>query len=72
MSLIINGLFDYEIDSLMNDIWCVDKGEVYTWGWKECVPSGKVIRSWSSMKNSEVETSTKQSPTISEQGIFVL
>ncbi|GFQ04806.1 ultraviolet-b receptor uvr8 [Phtheirospermum japonicum] len=24
-----------------------DKGEVYTWGWKECVPSGKVTGSFS-------------------------
>ncbi|KAI3447715.1 hypothetical protein Pfo_004380 [Paulownia fortunei] len=45
-----------------------DKGEVYTWGWKECVPSGKLTRSWTSMKNCEDENSTKQSSTINEQG----
>ncbi|KAL0333258.1 UNVERIFIED_CONTAM: Ultraviolet-B receptor UVR8 [Sesamum angustifolium] len=45
-----------------------DKGELYTWGWKECVPSGKVPRCWTSMKTREDETSTKQSSTITEPG----
>ncbi|KAK6126103.1 hypothetical protein DH2020_040217 [Rehmannia glutinosa] len=41
-----------------------DKNEVYSWGWKECVPSVQVTRSWSSsVKKSEEETSTKQSST---------
>ncbi|XP_011077628.1 ultraviolet-B receptor UVR8-like isoform X2 [Sesamum indicum] len=45
-----------------------DKGELYTWGWKECVPSGKVPRCWTSMKTREDETSTKQSSTVTEPG----
>lgn len=37
--------------------------EVYTWGWKESVPSG-----WTSMKRYDDDTSTKQSSTVTEQG----
>ncbi|KAL0426303.1 UNVERIFIED_CONTAM: Ultraviolet-B receptor UVR8, partial [Sesamum latifolium] len=45
-----------------------DKGELYTWGWKECVPSGKVPRCWTSIKTREDETNIKQSSTITEPG----
>ncbi|KAG8374347.1 hypothetical protein BUALT_Bualt11G0122300 [Buddleja alternifolia] len=44
-----------------------DKREVYTWGWKECVPSGNIFRSWTSKKNCEDGTSTNKSSTITEQ-----
>ncbi|XP_022842704.1 ultraviolet-B receptor UVR8-like isoform X1 [Olea europaea var. sylvestris] len=44
------------------------KGEVYTWGWKECVPPGKVTCSWTSMKTFERNRSAKQSSTLTEQG----
>ncbi|XP_073137412.1 ultraviolet-B receptor UVR8-like isoform X2 [Henckelia pumila] len=37
--------------------------EVYTWGWKESVPSG-----WTSMKRYDDDTSTKQSSAVTEQG----
>ncbi|KAH6798171.1 Regulator of chromosome condensation family protein [Perilla frutescens var. hirtella] len=44
-----------------------DKGEVYTWGWKECVPSVKITRNWTAMKNCEDEIVTRQSSTLTEQ-----
>lgn len=47
-----------------------DKGEVYTWGWKECVPSVKLTCSWATVKNSEDETVTRQSSTLIDQGIL--
>ncbi|XP_073297958.1 RCC1 domain-containing protein RUG3, mitochondrial-like isoform X1 [Primulina huaijiensis] len=37
--------------------------EVYTWGWKESIPSGLT-----SMKRCEDDTSTKQSSTVTEHG----
>lgn len=43
-------------------------GEVYTWGWKECVPSGKVIGDPSPGSNMDKEPMEKQSLTLSEQG----
>ncbi|CAA3012969.1 Hypothetical predicted protein [Olea europaea subsp. europaea] len=45
------------------------KGEVYTWGWKECVPSGKVTCSWTGMKTLEKKRSAKQNSTLTEPGI---
>ncbi|KAJ3703336.1 hypothetical protein LUZ61_007041 [Rhynchospora tenuis] len=30
-----------------------DRGEVYTWGWKECVPTGKIVSDQSSAGTSE-------------------
>ncbi|GER47229.1 regulator of chromosome condensation family protein [Striga asiatica] len=45
-----------------------DKGQVYSWGWKECVPSGKVTRNWSNIKSCEEdENCAKQSSTTNEQ-----
>ncbi|KAL3826028.1 hypothetical protein ACJIZ3_022057 [Penstemon smallii] len=43
------------------------KGQVYTWGWKECVPSGKFLRSWTHMESLE-DASTKQSSKVTELG----
>ncbi|EYU28619.1 hypothetical protein MIMGU_mgv1a024912mg [Erythranthe guttata] len=45
-----------------------DKGGVYAWGWKECVPSGNLTRSWTGIQNCEVETSSKQSSRLIGQG----
>ncbi|KAL8508999.1 hypothetical protein ACS0TY_016260 [Phlomoides rotata] len=45
-----------------------DKGEVYTWGWKECVPSVKIPRSWTTVKSCEDEIAAKQDITTTEQG----
>ncbi|KAL1546319.1 ultraviolet-B receptor UVR8-like isoform X1 [Salvia divinorum] len=44
-----------------------DKGEVYTWGWKECVPSVKITCTWNTLKNSEDQTGERQSSTITDQ-----
>eukprot|EP00268_Persea_americana_P023438 TRINITY_DN2303_c0_g1_i16.p1 TRINITY_DN2303_c0_g1~~TRINITY_DN2303_c0_g1_i16.p1 ORF type:complete len:465 (+),score=105.36 TRINITY_DN2303_c0_g1_i16:253-1647(+) len=42
-------------------------GEVYTWGWKECVPSGKIIGDQSAGGSLEKDLLEKQSGLISEQ-----
>ncbi|XAR68915.1 hypothetical protein NMG60_11000329 [Bertholletia excelsa] len=46
-----------------------ETGEVYTWGWKECVPSGKVVRDLTAGAGGsfEKETSGKQSSILTEQ-----
>lgn len=46
-------------------------GEVYTWGWKECVPSGKVFGDSSTVLNIEKGSAEKQSLVLTEQGIAV-
>ncbi|KAL5973454.1 hypothetical protein ACLOJK_030104 [Asimina triloba] len=43
-----------------------DIGEVYTWGWKECVPSGKVINDQLAIGNMEKESLGRQSALLSE------
>jgi len=45
-----------------------DVGEVYAWGWKECVPSGKVITDFITMGSLQKDTTGKQSSSIAEQG----
>ncbi|XP_043701848.1 ultraviolet-B receptor UVR8-like isoform X1 [Telopea speciosissima] len=44
-----------------------DRGEVYTWGWKECVPSGKVIGDLSAGPSTEKDVLEKQSSMLTEQ-----
>ncbi|XP_028776173.1 ultraviolet-B receptor UVR8 [Neltuma alba] len=44
-----------------------DGGEVYTWGWKECVPSGKVFGESSTGASPEKDISEKQSSLLTEQ-----
>ncbi|XP_021757263.1 ultraviolet-B receptor UVR8-like isoform X2 [Chenopodium quinoa] len=44
-----------------------DGGEVYTWGWKECVPSGKVFGDSSSGGGLEKEALEKSSSMFPEQ-----
>lgn len=41
-------------------------GEVYTWGWKECVPSGKLIGD--QLTGGIPEKDDKQSGLLSDQG----
>lgn len=47
-----------------------DNGEVYTWGWKECVPSGKVIGDQPTGGSLKREFLERQSGIMSEQGKF--
>ncbi|KAL8470270.1 hypothetical protein ACS0TY_032930 [Phlomoides rotata] len=42
-------------------------GEVYTWGWKECIPSGKVIGDPSMGSSMEKEAFEKQNLLLTEQ-----
>lgn len=44
-----------------------DGGEVYTWGWKECVPSGKVFGDSPSGGSLEKDAEDKQSSVFTEQ-----
>lgn len=47
-----------------------DNGEVYTWGWKECVPSGKVFGDPTIGGNLEKEALERQTSFLTEQGDF--
>jgi len=47
-----------------------DRGEVYTWGWKECVPSGKVIGDSPTGGSLEKDQLERQSSLYGEQGNF--
>jgi hypothetical protein len=47
-------------------------GEVYTWGWKECVPSGKVFGDPSLGGSFEKDVFERQSSFLTEQGTFSL
>ncbi|KAM5556509.1 hypothetical protein ABKV19_024075 [Rosa sericea] len=44
-----------------------DIGGVYTWGWKECVPSGKVIAEPSTSANFEKDVLERQSSFLTDQ-----
>ncbi|XP_015876568.2 ultraviolet-B receptor UVR8 isoform X1 [Ziziphus jujuba] len=44
-----------------------DSGEVYTWGWKECVPSGKVFGDPSVVGSFEKDVFERQSSFLTEQ-----
>lgn len=50
---------------------CIDTGEVYTWGWKECVPSAKVPRDLTTGGSSQKDVIGKQSGSLTEQGKFL-
>lgn len=45
-----------------------DSGEVYTWGWKECVPSGRVFGDPSTGTSLEKDVFERQSSFLTEQG----
>ena len=56
----------------LTSIFCcsvVDCGEVYTWGWKECIPSGKVFGETSQGVSPEKDAQGKQSSFLTEQGM---
>lgn len=42
-------------------------GEVYTWGWKECVPSGKVVGDPNTAQSQEKDAFERQNPFLTEQ-----
>ncbi|XP_028215324.1 ultraviolet-B receptor UVR8-like isoform X1 [Glycine soja] len=44
-----------------------EEGEVYAWGWKECVPSGKVITDFITVGSLQKDIAGKQSSSIAEQ-----
>ncbi|KAB2635787.1 E3 ubiquitin-protein ligase HERC3 [Pyrus ussuriensis x Pyrus communis] len=46
-------------------------GEVYTWGWKECVPSGNLIGDLGMVEHLQKDTTGNQSSLPAEQGISV-
>lgn len=43
-----------------------DRGEVYTWGWKECVPSGKIFGDLSVGAGYEKDVLEKHSSVIDQ------
>lgn len=45
-----------------------DKGNVYTWGWKECVPSAKITRNMTAGVSDDGDASGKQVSVLTEQG----
>ncbi|KAG6765382.1 hypothetical protein POTOM_029421 [Populus tomentosa] len=45
-----------------------DNGEVYTWGWKECIPSGKVFSDQSGAGGMEKDVFERQNLFFTEQG----
>ena len=45
-------------------------GEVYSWGWKECVPSGKVIGDQNSGQSEDNDLYQGQNSFLTEQGNF--
>lgn len=44
------------------------QGDVYTWGWKECVPSGKAIDDHSASTILVKDALARQSGSLTEQG----
>lgn len=49
-----------------------EHGEVYTWGWKECIPSGKVFGESSTGVSLEKDVPGRHTPLFTEQGMFDL
>ncbi|XP_054784175.1 ultraviolet-B receptor UVR8-like isoform X2 [Prosopis cineraria] len=45
-----------------------EQGEVYAWGWKECVPSGKIVGDFLIGRNLQKDAAGKQSSLVTEQG----
>ncbi|KAK7339702.1 hypothetical protein VNO77_20383 [Canavalia gladiata] len=45
-----------------------EEGEMYAWGWKECVPSGKVITDFITVGSLQKDVAAKQSSSVAEQG----
>ncbi|KAF7825627.1 ultraviolet-B receptor UVR8-like [Senna tora] len=45
-----------------------EKGEVYAWGWKECVPSGKIISDFLIGRSLQKDAAVKPNSVVTEQG----
>ncbi|KAK7288442.1 hypothetical protein RIF29_01901 [Crotalaria pallida] len=58
---------------MVNSNWSTpspyEEGEVYAWGWKECVPSGKVIFYFVTGGNLQKDIAGKQSSSVAEQDV---
>lgn len=47
---------------------CAEDGDVYLWGWKECVPSGKVFTDLIPVGSPQKDLVAKNSSSVAEQG----
>lgn len=63
-------LFVVLLSELVYIFYCLytDRGEVYTWGWKECVPSGKVFGDLPVGASLENDVLERQSSSLTDQG----
>lgn len=52
----------------VSSVYVPDRGEVYTWGWKECVPSGKMFTDLSAGAAYERDVLERQSSSVIDQG----
>lgn len=48
--------------------FCTEKNDVYTWGWKECVPSSKLVANFAAGGSVEGDSFRKESSVLTEQG----
>lgn len=49
--------------------FCTEKNDVYTWGWKECVPSSKLVANFAAGGSVEGgDAFRKESSVLTEQG----
>lgn len=46
--------------------FCTEKNDVYTWGWKECVPSSKVVANFAAGGSVEGDAFRKESVLIDQ------
>lgn len=60
----------YINQSFLQICFATEHGEVYTWGWKECIPSGRVFGEPST--GLEKDVSGRHSQSSIEQGMFDL
>lgn len=47
---------------------CTETGEVYTWGWKECVPSEKIACGLVTGGSFQNDSTGKQNSLLNDQG----
>lgn len=64
---LLNKFLDYDEVSVSWNMY-TETGEVYTWGWKECVPSGKVIDDPSMGLLLDKDVVDQQGSLLTEQG----
>ncbi|KAJ9540173.1 hypothetical protein OSB04_026679 [Centaurea solstitialis] len=62
----VTGFSDVELPINLTFLAAV-AGEVYTWGWKECVPSGKVVGDPNTAQSQEKDAFERQNPFLTEQ-----